>query len=78
MTRRMWCRTFFVAAYQVQFDGDNLSAWLFRITYNKSIDYVRRRKTTSLYDLQDSMLITEQGTSTEYSPDSYMRAQAAN
>ncbi|MCL2559257.1 MAG: RNA polymerase sigma factor [Turicibacter sp.] len=36
----------FVAAYQHldTFDGKHLSAWLYRITYNKSINLLRRRK----------------------------------
>ncbi|WFA08872.1 RNA polymerase sigma factor [Tissierella sp. Yu-01] len=36
----------FLAAYQNRdkFDGDNLSAWLHKITYNRSLNQLKRRK----------------------------------
>ncbi|MCL2420344.1 MAG: RNA polymerase sigma factor [Defluviitaleaceae bacterium] len=36
----------FMSAYQNQtaFDGGNISAWLYKITYNKSINKLKRRK----------------------------------
>ena len=36
----------FISAYQnkASFDGGNLSAWLYKITYNKSINKLKRRK----------------------------------
>ena len=36
----------FIAAYEKResFDGDNLGAWLYRITYNRCINHAKRRK----------------------------------
>ena len=43
----------FISAYQNQskFDGKNLSAWLYKITYNKSINKLKRRKFLFLVDI---------------------------
>ena len=36
----------FIAAYQNRnkFDGENLSAWLYKITYNRSLNQLKKRK----------------------------------
>lgn len=48
----------FFAAYQnrANFDGNNLSAWLYKITYNQSLDKlkgIRRRKLLFFSDVKD-------------------------
>jgi RNA polymerase sigma factor (sigma-70 family) len=60
----------FISAYQGQagFDGENISAWLYKIAYNKSIDHMRRNKTVSFQQLHEDTLITEQDFDTGYSP----------
>lgn len=60
----------FIAAYQgrTRFDGENESAWLYKIAYNKSIDFMRRRKTVSFQELHEDMLIAEQDFDAGYSP----------
>ncbi len=51
----------FVAAYQARarFDGRNLSAWLYKIAYNKSLDSLRRKKPLSLHELGEDALVVE-------------------
>ena len=41
----------FMSAYQnlAKFDGRNVSAWLYKITYNKSINKIKRRKVLLFY-----------------------------
>lgn len=60
----------FIAAYKgwTRFDGENESAWLHKIAYNKSIDCMRHRKTVSFQDLHEDMLIAEQNFDVGYSP----------
>jgi len=45
----------FISAYQNQakFDGENLSAWLYKITYNKSLNKLKRRKILFFSDVGD-------------------------
>lgn len=51
----------FIAAYQARekFDGKNLSAWFYKIAYNKSLDCIRRKKPLSLYEVREDALSTE-------------------
>lgn len=60
----------FIAAYQKQdhFDGRNLEAWLYKMTYNKSIDLLRRQKIISFETLQESNLTVELDEEGGYSP----------
>ncbi|SHI12460.1 RNA polymerase sigma-70 factor, ECF subfamily [Sporobacter termitidis DSM 10068] len=60
----------FIAAYrgQARFDGENESAWLYKIAYNKSIDCMRRRKTVSFQELHEDTLAAEQNFDAGYSP----------
>jgi len=52
----------FISVYQNQhkFDGKNLSAWLYKITYNKSINKLKRRKFLFLVDIPKNTLKTLQ------------------
>lgn len=47
----------FLAAYQgrAAFDGDNLSAWLYKITYNRSMNQLKKRKIFRFSELHDEM-----------------------
>lgn len=60
----------FISAYNGwgKFDGENLSAWLYKIAYNKSIDRIRRRKTLSLQELKQDVLVTEDSYDIGYNP----------
>ena len=60
----------FFAAYreQTRFDGENLSAWLYKIAYNKSIDHLRRRKVVTFYELRENTPAAEHDFDTGYSP----------
>jgi RNA polymerase sigma-70 factor (ECF subfamily) len=60
----------FIAAYcgQEHFDGKNLSAWLYKIAYNKCIDHMRQRNTVSFLELNEDSLIHEQKFDAGYSP----------
>lgn len=51
----------FISAYQARarFDGKNLSGWLYRIAYNKSLDYIRQKKPLSLHELSEETLADE-------------------
>jgi len=46
----------FISAYQnrTTFDGGNLSAWLYKITYNKSINKLKRRKFLFFGDIPEN------------------------
>lgn len=60
----------FICAYQGQarFNGKNISAWLYKIAYNKSIDHMRRNKVVSFQELHEDTSIVEQDYNTGYSP----------
>jgi len=60
----------FVAACRAQgrFDGANLSAWLYRIAYNKSMDHLRRRKVVSFQELREDTPAAERDFDAGYSP----------
>ena len=60
----------FISAYQGQagFDGKNISAWLYKIAYNKSIDHMRRNQTVSFQELDEDTSAVEQDCDTGYSP----------
>jgi RNA polymerase sigma factor (sigma-70 family) len=60
----------FVSAYrgQARFDGENVSAWLHKIAYHKSIDHMRRRKTVSFQELREDMPAEQHGCDAGYSP----------
>lgn len=60
----------FVAACrgQARFDGENVSAWLYKIAYNKSIDCMRRRKTVSFQELCEEIPAAEQKYDEGYRP----------
>lgn len=44
----------FISAYQSRktFDGENLSAWLYKITYNRSINQLKRRRVFSFSEIR--------------------------
>jgi len=50
----------FMIAYQKRatFDGGNLSAWLYKITYNKSINKLRRRRLLFFADIPENTVVT--------------------
>jgi len=54
----------FMSAYQNMstFDGGNVSAWLYKITYNKSINKLRRRKILLFADLPDYSVVSQDQT----------------
>jgi RNA polymerase sigma-70 factor (ECF subfamily) len=60
----------FISAYrgQARFDGENVSAWLYKIAYHKSIDRMRRRKTVSFQELREDIPAAEQDYDAGYSP----------
>lgn len=60
----------FISAYhgQVGFDGENISAWLYKIAYNKSIDHLRRNQVVSFQELHEDTSIVEQDYDTGCSP----------
>lgn len=49
----------FIAAYQNRnkFDGKNLSAWLYKITYNRCLNQLKKRKIVYLDDFRETELI---------------------
>ena len=51
----------FITACQnkAAFDGENLSAWLYKITYNKSINKLRRRKFLIFGDIPENTVAPE-------------------
>jgi RNA polymerase sigma-70 factor (ECF subfamily) len=54
----------FIAAYQnkAAFAGGNLSAWLYKITYNQSINKLKRRKLLVFADIPENTLVNTQQT----------------
>lgn len=60
----------FISAYQARarFDGKNLSGWLYRIAYNKSLDSIRRKKPLSLHELSEEALASEDSYDIGYDP----------
>ena len=54
----------FIAAYQnkATFAGGNISAWLYKITYNQSINKLKRRKLFIFGDIPENALITTEQT----------------
>jgi RNA polymerase sigma factor (sigma-70 family) len=59
----------FLSAYQgrAAFDGGNLSAWLYTITYNRSMNQLKKRKILRFSELRDEMvsLVDDAGMSDE-------------
>ena len=55
----------FVSAYQnlSSFDGGNLSAWLYKITYNKSITKLKTRKILPFADIPENTVFSPQNAS---------------
>lgn len=60
----------FISAYQAKegFDGKNLSAWLYKIAYNKSVDRLRKKKPISLQELRESDYASEDSYDMGYDP----------
>jgi len=54
----------FMSAYQnlATFDGENVSAWLYKITYNKSINKLKRRKILLFADVPENSIISQDQT----------------
>ena len=54
----------FMSAYQnlAAFDGDNVSAWLYKITYNKCINKLRKRKILLFAEIPDGSIICQNRT----------------
>ncbi|AOT71427.1 RNA polymerase sigma factor [Geosporobacter ferrireducens] len=50
----------FLSAYQSRatFDGENLSAWLYKITYNRSLNKLKRRRVFYFSEIRDEVLST--------------------
>jgi len=51
----------FMSAYQnlATFDGDNISAWLYKITYNKSINKLKKRKILLFADVPENSIVSQ-------------------
>lgn len=51
----------FLAAYQNRdkFDGDNLSAWLYKITYNRSLNQLKKRKIFYFSEIRGEVVLPE-------------------
>ena len=51
----------FIAAYQNRnkFDGENLSAWLYKITYNRSLNQLKRRKIFYFSEIYSEAVLAE-------------------
>ena len=51
----------FMSAYQnlSTFDGNNISAWLYKVTYNKSINKLRKRKILPFGDIPENTMDTQ-------------------
>ena len=51
----------FISAYQNRnkFDGENLSAWLYKITYNRSLNQLKRRKIFYFSEVHSEAVLTE-------------------
>ncbi|MEO4055161.1 RNA polymerase sigma factor [Solibacillus sp. CAU 1738] len=54
----------FLSAYKKwdTFDGDNLSAWLYKITYNRCLNQLKKRKILFFYELRSEVVIPEEDT----------------
>jgi len=54
----------FMSAYQnlSTFDGGNVSAWLYKITYNKCINKLKKRKVLLFADVPESSIISQNQT----------------
>ena len=51
----------FIAAYQNKnkFDGENLSAWLYKITYNRSLNQLKKRKIFYFSEIHGEAVLEE-------------------
>jgi RNA polymerase sigma-70 factor (ECF subfamily) len=51
----------FIAAYQNRdkFDGNNLSAWLYKITYNRSLNQLKKRKIFYFSEIRGEAVLPE-------------------
>ncbi|MEG0440319.1 MAG: RNA polymerase sigma factor [Solibacillus sp.] len=51
----------FLSAYQnrVTFDGDNLSAWLYKITYNRCLNQLKKRKFLFFNEIRSEIVLPE-------------------
>lgn len=51
----------FLSAYQnrVMFDGNNLSAWLYKITYNRCLNHLKKRKFLFFNELRSEIVLPE-------------------
>ena len=51
----------FIAAYQNRnkFDGENLSAWLYKITYNRSLNQLKKRKIFYFSEIHSKAVLAE-------------------
>ena len=51
----------FIAAYQNRnkFDGENLSAWLYKITYNRSLNQLKKRKIFYFSEIHSEAVLEE-------------------
>ena len=54
----------FLSAYKNwdTFDGDNLSAWLYKITYNRCLNQLKKRKILFFYELRNEVAFPEEDT----------------
>lgn len=54
----------FISAYQSRdsFDGENISAWLYKITYNSCLNKLKRRKLLYLPEIRGEELVVEKDT----------------
>lgn len=50
----------FLSAYQNRniFDGNNLSAWLYKITYNRCLNQLKKRKIYYFHDIRSEVVLT--------------------
>lgn len=51
----------FLSAYQNRhlFDGNNLSAWLYKITYNRCLNQLKKRKILYFHDIRSEAVVPE-------------------
>ncbi|MDD4414810.1 MAG: sigma-70 family RNA polymerase sigma factor [Oscillospiraceae bacterium] len=54
----------FLSAYQnrTTFDGNNLSAWLYKITYNRCLNQLKKRKLLYFSEIRDEMVVPTEDT----------------
>ena len=54
----------FLSAYKNwnTFDGDNLSAWLYKITYNRCLNHLKKRKILFFYEIHSEIVLPEEDT----------------